>query len=103
MILIDTILLNTILAYMLQLPNENCPYFPFFPMKVSHRVNKSVGSQDDARALRPLCAHHGVFSHQDLTNVLRARHSDDGFPQQVCFKHVSILLPPRHMKRRTLS
>lgn len=67
-------------------------------MQVSDGVDQGVGSQDDAGALRPLGAHQRVLAQQDLADIFRARHPDDGLPQQVGLEHVSMALSARDVE-----
>lgn len=71
-------------------------------MQRTDRVDERVWSEDDARALWPLCAHQGVFTEQDLTNVFSAGHADHGFPQEVGLKDVAVFLSPGDVKAGTL-
>lgn len=50
-------------------------------MKIPYGIDQSVGSKDDARALWPLCAHQGVLSQQNLTDVFGTGNTNDRFPQ----------------------
>lgn len=59
-------------------------------MEVSNGVDQGVGPQDDARALRPLCAHQVVLAQQDFPYVFRTRDPDQGLPQEVGFEHVAM-------------
>lgn len=67
-------------------------------MQISDGVDQRVGSQDDAGALGPLCAHQAVFAQQDLADVFGPRHPDDGFPQQVRLKDVTVTLSARDVE-----
>lgn len=71
-------------------------------MQLTDGVNERVRSEDDARALRPLCADQRVFAEQDLTDVFSAGHTDHGFPQEVGLKDVSVFLSPGDVKAGAL-
>lgn len=61
-------------------------------------VGQGVWAQDDAGALGPLRAHQCVLPHQDLADVLRARHSDQRLSQQVRLEDVSVALSARDVE-----
>lgn len=65
-------------------------YLPLPFVQVSDGVDQGVGSQDDAGALGPLCAHQTVLPQQDLTDVLSTRHSDQGLPEEMGLKNVAM-------------
>ena len=67
-------------------------------VQLSTGVDQRVGAQDDAGALGPLRTHQRVLPHQDLADVLCARHSDQRLSQQVCLEHVSVALPTRDVE-----
>lgn len=61
-------------------------------VQISDGVDQRVGPQNDAGALRPLGAHQRVLAQQDLADVFSTCYPDDGLPQQVSLKHISVAL-----------
>lgn len=78
-------------------------YLSLLLVQISDGVDQRVGSQDDAGALGPLCAHQAVLAQKDLADVFGPRHPDDGFPQQVGLKDVAVALSARDVKVGTLN
>ena len=74
------------------------PYLSLLLVKVSNGVDQGVGPQDDAGALGPLRAHQAVLSQQDLTDVVCTCHPDDGLPQEVGLKHVTMTFSARDVE-----
>lgn len=77
-------------------------YFSFLFVQLTDGVDERVWSKDDARALWPLCAHQGMFTKQDLTNVFSASHANHRFPQEVGLKDIAVFLSPGDVKAGTL-
>lgn len=77
-------------------------YFSLFLVQFSDRVDQSVGSQDYAGALRPLCTHQAMLTQQDLPNVFCPCDPDDRFSQKVGLKHVSMTFSTRDVEVGTL-